>query len=629
MYIRKVVKKNKNSFKEYEYFRLIHSYRLGDKTRQIVLLNLGTLEGFSLSKHKLLADRIEQLLTGAQTLFGTLDEQIEKLARKFSTQIIKDGSFTFKAQKAKTAQDTKTGKASKDAQTAQDEEDKKYTAVDLQSAEELESKDLGGEWLVKQAFDRLTIDPILTSLGMAPKDIVMARALLTAKMVHPSSELETQRWLQENSATMELYGSDAKRVTRYHLYKVAEVLYAHKSNIEHKLYQVCNNLFSQQSKVVIFDLTNMHFEGMMAGSSRANFGRSKQKRNDCRLISVSLTIDSLGFVRGSQFWDGNVSEPDTLKSMLDYIDSQFDGKAEKPLLVFDAGISTEENLDMVRDKYDYVCVSRSIPTAFTKLSAQATVLVDNVGNKIGVTKVETPKGETMMLVASDQKKKKEESMDEKITKRFEEKLTYLKEGLDKPRRIKKIEKVYEQIGRLKEQFAKVAQYYELTYTQDDRKGVITDIVWKRKEDTEKPKGQYFLRYSKKDLTDTQIWDAYNLTTEVEASFRCLKSDLNIRPVFHQLDKYIESHIWLGIMAYQVVNYIRVTLKSQDIHYSWSTIVEKLKTQRITTISMDVKGNKKAFIKTCTQPNTDVKNIYDALGFKDRPYVRKTKVVTQI
>src|SRR5699024_6225985 len=118
-----------------------------------------------------------------------------------------------------------------------------------------------------------------------------------------------------------------------------------------------------------------------------------------------------------------------------------------------------------------------------------------------------------------------------------------KEGLDKPRRLKKKAAVHEHIGRLKRQFSKVAKYYEITYKQDTKKNVITHIDWTIKPNKEKPKGQYFLRYSKKELSDKEIWDAYNLTREVEASFRCLKSDLNIRPVFHQKDTYIESHIW--------------------------------------------------------------------------------------
>ena len=182
-------------------------------------------------------------------------------------------------------------------------------------------------------------------------------------------------------------------------------------------------------------------------------------------------------------------------------------------------------------------------------------------------------------------------------------------------------------------FKKLSIYYLKTpllisYEEDSEKEFITNITWVVKENHKRRNGQYFLKYSKKNLTDKEIWDAYNLTREVEASFRCLKSDLNVRPIFHQIDQYIESHIWLSIIAYQVVNFITVTLGQQNITYSWKTLVEKLNTQRITTTSLNVKDNKKAYIKTCTAPNTELKNIYQALNFNDRPFVRKTKVVTQ-
>ena len=138
-----------------------------------------------------------------------------------------------------------------------------------------------------------------------------------------------------------------------------------------------------------------------------------------------------------------------------------------------------------------------------------------------------------------------------------------------------------------------------------------------------------MRYSKKNLTEKEIWDVYNLTREVESSFRCLKTDLNIRPIHHQKDAYIEPHIWLGVIAYQVVNYIRQTLKNNNINYSWRTIVEKMKTQKCSLVSMEAKNNKRIFVKLCSRPNNDVQKIYQALSYKTRPYVRKTKVVTQL
>ncbi len=297
----------------------------------------------------------------------------------------------------------------------------------------------------------------------------------------------------------------------------------------------------------------------------------------------------------------------------------------------DAGIATEGNLDKIREYgYDYVCVSRKHLKEFDKLTENATILKDNCGNKIEVQKVTTPDiDDTFLHIKSDQKIAKEESMDKKITERFEERLFYLKDGLKLPRRMKKITPVHEAIGRIKSQFSKVAKLYKIEYIEDADKGVVTDISWNKQKEKEKPKGEYFIRYSVNNLTEEQIWDVYNLTRDVESSFRCLKTDLNIRPIHHQKDAYIEPHIWLGIIAYQIVNYIRLILKEHNINYSWSTIVEKMKTQKVSMISMDAKSDKRIFVKLCTKPSKDVKKIYGALGFKDRPFIRKTKVVTQL
>lgn len=622
MFIRGVEKKNKNSDKSYSYYRLTHSYRVGKKTRQQVLLNLGKLDNFPLEKHKLLADRIEELLMGTQNLFFEADAEVESLAQVFVKKIIKLGVFST------TPVSNASSVLPSDRKIGYTPSKEEYTEVNLESAEEIESRNLGGEWFCKQLFSRLDIDGILGAIGMKESQINVAKAVLTAKMLHPSSELEAERWLDENSSYLELY-QQTQSITRYKMYNASALMYESKNKIEEVLYEKCQSFFAQRNTTVIFDLTNLHFEGLMAGSDRARFGRSKKKRSDCRLISLALTIDSNGFVRSCRFWDGNVSEPKTLQTMLEDIESQVSLLNEKPLIVFDAGIMTEENLLMVKGKFDYICVSRTPPKNYKIVSDEAVELKDNKGNKIMVEKVESGTGDTLLRVNSEQKALKEKAMDQSATGRFEERLTYLKEGLDKPRRLKTTTAIHEHIGKLKRQFSKIAQTYEITYVEDKERGVILDLIWTRKIEKIKNSGQYFLRYSKQNLSEAEIWDGYNLTREVEASFKCLKTDLNIRPVYHQKDNFIETHIWLGVIAYQMVNYSRVMLKEHNINYSWTTIVNKLQTQRLTTTTLNVKDNKKAYLKTCTKANDSLVKIYDAMHFKTRPFVRKVKVVTQL
>ncbi|MCF8363808.1 MAG: IS1634 family transposase [Prolixibacteraceae bacterium] len=456
--------------------------------------------------------------------------------------------------------------------------------------------------------------------------------LLTGKLLHPSSELEAERWLKENSGARELYQTK-EDISRYRLYNVAGAMYQNKGFIEKELYNNLCNLFSGRSKIVIYDLTNMYFTGQMQSSKKAQFGRSKQKQTGSRLIGLALSIDSLGFVRYSKFYNGNISEPETFENMLSDVVCQLDTNGEKPIVVMDAGIATEDNLKIIRGNkynYDYVCVSRSIPKNYNKLDAGAGCVTDNRGNEIKLTKATVEgKEDNFLHIKSNQKFKKEESIDNKLTQRLEAQLQDIKDKLPKKRTLKKTEKVHEKVGGIKAKLSKIGWLYTITYTEDMEKGIVTDINWHRVKEKEKPKGEYFLRYTNDAITETDVWDVYNMTRDVEAVFRCLKTDLGIRPIHHQKDKYIEPHLWLGILAYQIVNYTRKQLKENNIDYSWTTIVEKMRSMQSSIVSVNNKENQKIYIKLCTRPTKDQKQIFDSHGFKHRPYIRKTKVVPQL
>jgi len=620
MFVKQIKKKNKNANKQYVYYRLVHTYKIGNKVRHQNILSLGGLENLPRERHKALADRIEELVTGnSSSLFsdnGRFDD-IDPLAKHFAEKIIKEKLFVPSPDKEK--------KISKEILNNIQE-------VDLESIEQIDSKEIGGEWLVKQAFDKLDIASILADAGLEGSQIDIAQMLLTGKLLHPSSELESERWLKENSGARELY-STKEDISRYRLYGAADVMYQNKEAIEKGLYNKLCNLFSGRSKIVIYDLTNMHFTGQMLSSSKADFGRSKQKQTGSKLIGLALSIDSLGFVRYSKFYNGNISEPETFEDMLSDVVCQLDTRSEKPIIVMDAGIATEDNLKIIRSSkynYDYVCVSRTVPKDFTKLSAKAESVSDNRGNKIELTKASAEgKDDCFLHIKSDQKLKKEVSIDNKLTLRLEAQLQDIKDKLPKKGTLKKAEKVHEKVGRIKAKLSKIGWLYDIKYTEDKEKGIVTDINWHRIKEREKPKGEYFLRYTNNTISESDIWDVYNMTRDVEAVFRCLKTDLKIRPIHHQKDKYIEPHIWLGIMAYQIVNYIRLGLKENNIDYSWTTIVEKMKSMQSSIVSMNNKENEKIYVKLCTRPTIDQQLIFDSLDFKHRPFVRKTKVVPQL
>lgn len=291
MFVKQIIKKNDNSDKQYTYYRLVHTYKIGNKVRHQNILSLGRLETMPREFHKALADRIEEPVTGSNfSLFSDNEyfSDIDPLARYFAEKIIKEKLFapvTLNKEK----------KISKEILNYIQE-------VDLDSIEQIESKEIGVEWLVKQAFDKFGIPAILAGSGIEGPQADIAQMLLTGKLLHPSSELETERWLKENSGARELYPVK-EDISRYRLYGAAEAMYQNKERIEKGLYNKLSNIFSSRSKIVIYDLTNIYFTGQMQGSGKANFGRSKQKQTGSKLIGLALSIDSLGFVRYSRFYN--------------------------------------------------------------------------------------------------------------------------------------------------------------------------------------------------------------------------------------------------------------------------------------------------------------------------------------
>ncbi|MCP4264313.1 MAG: transposase, partial [Candidatus Brocadiaceae bacterium] len=158
-------------------------------------------------------------------------------------------------------------------------------------------------------------DKILKGLDFTQKQIDYARMLIVGRMLHPGSERETVRWLCETSGVGELLGSEVK-VYDTALHRTAVLLWENHEAIERELSNRAKEIFSLKETVVLYDLTNTYFEGSKKGSKVAGYGKSKEKRNDCPLITLSLTVDEEGFPKQSKVWKGNVSEPETLEDIL-------------------------------------------------------------------------------------------------------------------------------------------------------------------------------------------------------------------------------------------------------------------------------------------------------------------------
>lgn len=296
-------------------------------------------------------------------------------------------------------------------------------------------------------------------------------------------------------------------------------------------------------------------------------------------------------------------------------------------VVMDAGIATEENLKLLGDeKYNYVCVARKRLKDFEQdiNTPRTTQFTDREQNKVELA-IFKPKGfdDTWMYVQSDAKKVKERSMDNKLTEAFEQDLKIAIDALAKKGGTKAVSKVHERIGRIKQKHKRISGRYDVKIIEAT--GQASHITWTvkpLKPSEDKADGVCFIRTNLEYTTESKLWDIYNTIREVEDTFRCLKSDLNIRPIHHQLDNRIKSHIYLTILAYQLVNTIKFMLKHKGINYHWTTIVRLVNTQTIQTIEIPT-DTKRIHLRQPSRPISEVQQIYSATGtIHSKPSVKK-------
>ncbi|MBN1768725.1 MAG: IS1634 family transposase, partial [Prolixibacteraceae bacterium] len=562
MFVKPLVKYNKSTKQRYNIYQLCESFRLDGRIRHRVIVGLGKLDDLPTeAQKKLLGKRVEELLTGqgnSLSLFET-DEAVEKLAHYYLSEIKKKGRYDF-------------GKVDSDWQT-----------VDLSTLKNKDGREIGAEWLCKQAFDQLGIAAFLQSKGWDEATVSLATTHIISRAVYPASELKTVSFMKENSAICEITGTDKDGVTKDKLYKVSHDLYSVKDGLENYLSYKTNELFDLDDKIILYDLTNTYFEGRMKGSKIAKFGRSKEKRKDARLIVLAVVINPEGFLKYSNIFEGNMADSKTLETIVNALSKQTSFSSRKPIVVIDAGIATDENLKMLKSKqYHYMCVTRSnIKEYHADTNSTPVEIKDQRNQPIELMKVKVEGDDDKYLwVKSKAKALKENSMNGLLSQRFEEGIQSIGQGINKKGGTKRIDKVYERIGRLKQKYPSVHRYYDISI-EDDGKGTATAISYKHKkgEDPDKSAGIYFLRTTLDENDEQTLWVIYNIIREIEYTFRVLKTDLDLRPIYHKTDDASMSHLHLGILAYWLVATIRYQLKQKGYNHDWREIVRTMNTQK--------------------------------------------------
>ena len=558
------------------YYSLVESYRnaLGEPSHRTIL-SLGYGVDNTLP-FKEISNKLNELVSGNRHLFP-LEEKAEQFTWKLYRQMVEEHKIDV----------VKKIRADK----------KEWETVDLKTIRNEDVRELGSEWLSFQALEELGIDNFLRSLGWSETHIHLALSHIVSRAVYPASELKTVSFMQENSSICELTDYPIKQINKDKLYFISKNLYKEKDELEKYLSHKTNTLFDLDDTLILYDLTNTYFEGSKRSSKIARFGRSKEKRNDCPLIVLALVVNVEGFIKYSKIFNGNTADCTTLSTILNNLKTVPHTFERRPVVVLDAGIATRDNLKLLKGKhYDYVCVSRSNLKKYNEVSACPVQVKDNRDRNIELREIVVENGDSeyYLKVDSPPKALKESAMNNQFVMRFEEELKKIEVSIGKKGGVKNYGKVSERIGRLKAKYKSAHKLFTIE-VEKDGKDNCTAIKWALNPEAvienQEAYGVYFLKTSLKKAEDSNsqeslIWTIYNCIRNIESSFRVLKNDLDLRPIYHQKDDASEAHLHLGILAYWIVNTVRHKLKKNNIRAGWSEIVRVMNTQKVVTTCVE-------------------------------------------
>lgn len=616
MFIRQTSTKLKKSNTTYIKHQLVESFRTDKGPRQRVIMELGTLT-LPKSEWRRLSAVLEARLAGQESLLAE-DSAIAEAA----DAAMKHYHFI----------------QTKVHEKQQRQEKRSLVTIDLQSISSSEHRTLGPELVAHTMWERLEFNRILRDCGLSQQQQALAQAVVVARLVAPSSDLAAWNWLKGQTALLELLPIDLSSIGKDAIYEIADVLLAHKNKIENALRNQEAILFPNRTTLFLYDLTNTYFEGQCKDNTLAKRGKSKEKRADRPLVTLTLVVDECGFPIFSQIYGGNQSEPKTLPDILKRLYAQDEPdlfEQERPTIVMDRGIATKENIQLLKKNgYPYLVVERrAVEKDYVQEFEQAKETFERIGSDITAEAVYVKKipfeNGSRVLCLSTGREQKEQAMDTLKEERFLHDLGRLQTSVNKGN-IQLVDKVGERIGRLKERYPSIASHYDITLQLDDEQKKVTSVIPVKKLSRTKRQtltGCYVIETSHQDLEAAEIWRLYTTLTQVEEAFRSLKTDLGMRPVYHQQKSRTEGHLFISVLAYHLLICIEKQLASQNDHRRWSTVRKVLSTHQRSTIILTDDQDQIHHVRVSSTPESPHQEIYRRLGVTDS-LKRKHAIVAQ-
>lgn len=427
-----------------------------------------------------------------------------------------------------------------------------WVEIDLKGVRVERTRRFGGPWLGRTLLRQLDLDGFLEERLSRGREQVrwplMAMILVLGRLCDPSSELCLAERFYEHSALPDLLGVPAEKVNEDRLYRALDALLPHKAELEQHLRQKLGELFSLDYDLLLYDVTSTYFEGQAKANPLAQRGYSRDHRPDCKQVNLALVVSRSGMPIGYELFAGNRHDSTTLEEVIRHIE-RLHGRAQR-IWVLDRGMVSEENVQFLKQGQRRYIVGT--PKSMLKKYEQELLSLDwhQVHEGLEVRLCPTPdRAEVFILCRSAQRQQKDQAIHARFEKRIEEGLHKMEAVLKKRKHNPLV--IAQRVGRLLGNNTRAAGLFQVQ-VEADRNGWAR-LRWTKSEPwrdwARLSEGCYLLRSNVTDWTPEQLWRAYMQLTEAEDAFHIQKSDLKIRPVWHQKAERVQAHILVCFLAY--------------------------------------------------------------------------------
>ena len=616
--ISKYREKADGMIEKYDYYRLSENWRdASGKVRKRTVVNLGELPGYTPAGRKELGRLLEEMLTTGNCRMSEEPRIYDDAVRLYAH---------WRDLHPKSPGSTPVPGSS--VERALEAHRRDIVTISLSKVTNHEARVVGPEVICRSTAKRLGLMEFLLSNGFSRPEAELAVMQIIARAIYPYSEYRTVKYLRDNTALSEMFHVPKERLTKDALYKSALRLWEVHRRMEDWLHERVTSMFHIEEKILLLDITNTYMEGRMADSKLCFFGRSKEKRSDCKLVVLAAVVNTEGLIVRTMIYEGKRQDVTTLQEVVGTLSATTSQDARK-IVVMDAGFYSADNTKWLTDnQFDYITV---LPSGSARFVADSDRVVrhedcrhQEIRLQMGTVEIDKVQHRAL-LVDSDAKAVKEQSMHEQACSRYEQGLEAIRAGLSKKNGTKSRDAVNNRLGKLDQKYGAIRKEYEVTFTYEGsgRKEKAVAMEWKRKDGyvamKRKFHGTYVLLTSLDENDEVNVWKFYNVIRTVEETFCTLKSDLDIRPVYHKGDDGIKAHLNLAVLAYWIVSVTMFRLrKSGYPNVRWEEIRRIASAQVMVTTRMETVEGETVEIRQATEEEQELARIYELLDISPHP-----------